>query len=51
MVEVIVERPAALGCPQGAVNACVRVPGPGRERVQDVVQFQTTVRGLLRLRD
>ena len=31
--------------------ACVRVPGRGRERVQEVAEFQTTVRGLLSVRD
>jgi transposase len=51
MVELIVERPAALDVHKAQVTACVRVPGPGRERVQEVVQFQTTVRGLLTLRD
>jgi transposase len=50
-MEVIVERPAALDVHKAQVTACVRVPGPGRERVQEVVQFQTTVRGLLTLRD
>jgi transposase len=33
------------------VTACVRVPGRGRERMQEVAEFQTTVRGLLALRD
>jgi transposase len=51
MVEVIVERPAALDVHKAQVTACVRVPGPGAERVQEVAQFQTTVRGLLTLRD
>jgi transposase len=51
MVELIVERPAALDVHKAQVTACVRVPGPGRERIQEVVQFQTTVRGLLTLRD
>jgi transposase len=50
-VELIVERPAALDVHKAQVTACVRVPGPARERVQEVVQFQTTVRGLLALRD
>jgi len=50
-MEVIVERSAALDVHKAQVTACVRVPGPGRERVQEVVQFQTTVRGLLTLRD
>jgi transposase len=50
-MEVIVERSAALDVHKAQVTACVRVPGPGRERVQELVQFQTTVRGLLTLRD
>src|SRR2546425_4560739 len=50
-MEMIVERSAALDVHKAQVTACVRVPGPGRERVQEVVQFQTTVRGLLTLRD
>jgi transposase len=50
MMEVIVERVAALDVHKAQVTACVRVPA-GRERVQEVVQFQTTVRGLLALRD
>ena len=51
MVELIVERPAALDVHKAQVTACVRVPGPGRERIEEVVQFQTTVRGLLTRRD
>jgi len=50
-MEVIVERSAALDVHKAQVTACVRVPGSGRERVQEVVRFQTTVRGLLTLRD
>jgi transposase len=50
-MEVIVERPAALDVHKAQVTACVRVPGSGRERVQEVAQFQATVRGLLTLRD
>jgi transposase len=49
-MEVIVERAAALDVHKAQVTACVRVPA-GCERVQEVVQFQTTVRGLLTLRD
>ena len=49
-MEVIVERAAALDVHKAQVTACVRVPAGG-ERVQEVVQFQTTVRGLLTLRD
>ncbi len=33
------------------MTACVRVPGQGRERAQEVAEFQTTVGGLLLLRD
>jgi transposase len=50
MLEVIVECAAALDVHKAQVTACVRVPA-GCERVQEVVQFQTTVRGLLTLRD
>ena len=50
-METIVERPAALDVHKAQVTACVRVPGVGGERVQEVAEFQTTVRGLLALRD
>jgi len=50
-MEVMVERPAALDVHKAQVTACVRVPGKGGAREQEVVQFQTTVRGLLTLRD
>jgi len=50
-MEVIVERAAALDVHKAQVTACVRVPGEGGAREQEVVQFQTTVRGLLTLRD
>jgi transposase len=50
-VETIVKRAAALDVHKAQVTACVRVPGRGRERVQEVAEFQTTVRGLLTLRD
>jgi transposase len=50
-MQVIVERQAALDVHKQQVTACVRVPGAGRERVQHVEQFQTTVRGLLALGD
>jgi hypothetical protein len=33
------------------VTACVRVPGEGRRRAEHVAEFQTTVQGLLTLRD
>ncbi len=50
-MEVIVERSAALDVHKAQVTACVRLPGPRGERVQELVQFETTVRGLLTLRD
>ena len=50
-MDVIVERQSALDVHKAQVTACVRVPGEGRERVQEVAQFTTTVRGLLVLRD
>ncbi len=50
-METIVERPAALDVHKAQVTACVRAPGPDGERVQEIAEFQTTVRGLLGLRD
>jgi transposase len=50
-VETIVERAAGLDVHKAQVTACVRVPGRNRERAQEVAEFQTTVRGLLALRD
>jgi transposase len=50
-MDVIVERPAALDVHHASVMACVRVPGEGRQRVEQVAEFQTTARGLLALRD
>jgi transposase len=50
-METIVERPAALDVHKAQVTACARVPGRGGERVQEIAEFQTTVRGLLALRD
>jgi transposase len=50
-METIVERPAALDVHKAQVTACVRVPGPDGGRVQEIAEFQTTVRGLLGLRD
>lgn len=52
MVEMIVERPAALDVHKAQVTACVRVPAAdGKGREQHVAEFATTVRGLLTLRD
>jgi transposase len=50
-VETIVERPAALDVHKAQVTACVRVPTSRGRREQHVAEFQTTVRGLLALRD
>ena len=50
-METIVERAAGLDVHKAQVTACVRVPGRGRERAQEVAEFRTTVRGLLALRD
>jgi transposase len=50
-METIVSRAGALDVHKAQVTACVRVPGRGRQRVQEVAEFQTTVRGLLALRD
>jgi transposase len=51
MMETIVERAAGLDVHKAQVTACVRVPGRGRARAQEVGEFQTTVHGLLALRD
>jgi transposase len=50
-METIVSRAGALDVHKAQVTACVRVAGRGRERRQEVAEFQTTVRGLLALRD
>ena len=50
-METIVKRAAGLDVHKAQVTACVRVPDRGRERAQEVAEFQTTVRGLLALRD
>jgi transposase len=50
-MDVIVERQSALDAHKAQVTACVRVPGEGSERVQEMAQFQTMVLGLLVLRD
>jgi transposase len=51
MVELIVERPAALDVHKAQVTACVRVPDDRGRREERVAEFATTVRGLLALRD
>jgi hypothetical protein len=47
MVELIVERPAALDVHKAQVTACVRVAGEHGRREERVAEFATTVRGLL----
>jgi transposase len=50
-METIVERAAGLDVHKAQVTACVRLPAGGGSRRQEVAEFQTTVRGLLGLRD
>jgi transposase len=50
-VDTIVKRAAGLDVHKAQVTACVRVPGRGRARTQEVAEFATTVSGLLALRD
>jgi transposase len=50
-METIVKRAAALDVHKARLTACVRLPGRGRKRRQELAEFETTVRGLLRLRD
>ncbi len=50
-METIVARVAGLDVHKAQVTACVRVPGPGGGRAQELAEFQTTVPGLLALRD
>ncbi|MDP9273223.1 MAG: IS110 family transposase [Chloroflexota bacterium] len=50
-METIVKRAAALDVHKAQVTACVRVPGRGGVRTQELAEFATTVRGLLGLRD
>ena len=50
-MELIVERPAALDVHKAQVTACVRVPDAGGRREEHIAEFQTTVGGLLGLRD
>jgi transposase len=50
-MELIVERVSALDVHKAQVTACVRVPAEDDGREERVEEFQTTVRGLLVLRD
>ncbi len=50
-MQTIVKRAAGLDVHKAQVTACVRVPRRGGGRGQELAEFQTTVRGLLALRD
>jgi len=50
-MDVIVERPSALDVHKATVTACVRVADEHGVRVPHLAEFQTTVAGLLALRD
>lgn len=50
-MDVTVERCAGLDVHKATVTACLRVPGPGRERAQVIQTFGTTTTALLALRD
>ncbi len=50
-METIVKRAAGLDVHKAQVTACVRVPGRGSGRAQELAEFSTTVPGLLALRD
>jgi Transposase/TAP-like protein len=50
-MDVIVERVAALDVHKASVTVCVRIPAAGGGREPHLAEFQTTVRGLLGLRD
>jgi transposase len=50
-MDTIVERPGALDVHKAQVTACVRTPAAGGRREQHFAEFQTTVAGLLTLRD
>ena len=50
-MDVTVERCAGLDVHKATVTACIRVPGPGRERAQVIQTFGTTTPDLLALRD
>ncbi len=50
-METIFERVGALDVHKAQVTACVRVPGAAGRREPQVAEFQTTVPGLIALRD
>ena len=50
-MELIVERVGALDVHKAQVTGCVRTPTASGERAEHLAEFQSTVRGLLVLRD
>jgi transposase len=50
-MDQMIERPAALDVHKAKVTACVRTPGEGARRKQEIREFKTTVRSLLTMRD
>jgi len=50
-MDVTVERCAGLDVHKATVTACIRTPGPGRERTQVIQTFGTTTPDLLTLQD
>ncbi len=50
-MERLIERGAGLDVHRDSVAVCVRVPGPGGDRVQHVRTFGTTTEALITLRD
>jgi transposase len=50
-VDLLVERCCGLDVHKDTVVACVRTPGKGGERLQQVRSFGTTTAGILSLRD
>jgi transposase len=47
----IIQRVAALDIGKAEVVCCVRVPGPGRRRMQEIRTFNTMTRSLLAMSD
>jgi transposase len=50
-METVFERVGALDVHKAQVTACVRVLGADGRREPDIVEFQTTVQGLMALHD
>ncbi len=51
VVEVVVERCAGIDVHQAQLTVCVRQPGSGRRRQQEIATFGTTTPDLLELSD